>query len=432
MKNNALELNITYLSVDDLIPYVNNSRTHSQEQILQIAASIKEFGFLRPVLIDDKNTIIAGHGCLQAARKLGMEAVPVVNVKHLSEVQKKLYCIADNKLALNSEWDNSLLGLELQSIDELGGDIELAGFDALELESIFDEPDIIEDGLNDDNDIPDINETAITQYGDIWILGDHRIMCGNSLEEKDMKRLMEGKKANMVFTDPPYNVRINDIVNLGDIKHSEFAMASGEMSEEEFTDFLTRVMKLCASFSKDGSIHYICMDWRHILELSSAGKQAYTELKNICVWNKSNAGMGSFYRSKHELIFVYKNGKAKHINNFELGQHGRTRTNVWDYRAINAGGDKTELEMHPTVKPVEMIQDAILDCSKKNYIVLDVFLGSGSTLIACQKTGRKCYGVEISPHYCDTIIRRFESFTGQSAIHETSGKTFNEMSSLPE
>ena len=234
----------------------------------------------------------------------------------------------------------------------------------------------------------------------------------------------------MVFIDPPYNVPIDgNVCGSGSIKHREFAMAAGEMSETEFTDFLTTILGHLACHSISGSIHFICMDWRHILELLSAGRKVYAELKNLCVWNKDNGGMGSLYRSKHELVFVFKNGSERHINNVELGRHGRCRTNVWDYVGVNSlhEGRLDELAMHPTVKPVALVADAVLDCSKRDGIVLDCFGGSGTTLIAAEKTGRRGYLMELDPSYVDVTIKRFEKLTGKDAIHAENGSSFAEM-----
>jgi DNA modification methylase len=273
----------------------------------------------------------------------------------------------------------------------------------------------------------------LTKPGDLWLLGDHhRLLCGNALEVTDYRTLMNDARAAMIFTDPPYNVKIDGHVSgLGTIRHREFAMAAGEMSETEFISFLTRGCSLMARYSIDGSIHYICMDWRHMFELLEAGRLAYTELKNVCVWTKDNAGMGSLYRSQHELVFVFKHGRAAHRNNVDLGRHGRYRTNVWRYAGINSFSRKTDegnlMEIHPTVKPVAMVADAILDCSARGDIVLDPFLGSGTTLMAAERTGRICYGLELDPVYVDAAIRRWQAYTGGQVINASTGCSFDEM-----
>jgi DNA modification methylase len=267
----------------------------------------------------------------------------------------------------------------------------------------------------------DVIPTKIPQRvkaGDVWQMGNHRLICGNALEGEVVRLLMEGAKAQMVFTDPPYNVPIEGHVgNSGKTKHREFAMAAGEMTEEEFVTFLTSAMRNLRDYSHDGAIHFICMDWRHMSEMLAAGAEIYHSLKNLIVWVKDNGGMGTFYRSRHELIFAFKHGTTPHVNTFELGQHGRYRTNVWQYRGVNTRktGRMDELTLHPTVKPVQMIMDAIRDVSGRGDIVLDLFGGSGSTLIAASKAGRRAYLAELDPGYCDTIVARWEAYTGDQA-----------------
>jgi len=254
--------------------------------------------------------------------------------------------------------------------------------------------------------------------GDIWQLGGHRLICGDALDETLVSALMAGKQADMVFTDPPYNVKIDgNVCGKGQIKHQEFDMASGEMTRGEFTSFLQAAFKNQISHSRDGSIHFVCMDWRHIEEITKAG-HLYTELKNVIAWVKDNGGMGTFYRSRHEFVFAFKNGTAPHINTFELGQHGRYRTNVWEYKGMNSRSKNRleELALHPTVKPVQMIADAIKDVSPRGGIVLDIFGGSGSTLIAAHKTGRRAYLAELEPQYCGVIIKRWETYAKDEAI----------------
>jgi len=272
----------------------------------------------------------------------------------------------------------------------------------------------------------------VTAVGDLWQLGKHRVLCGDALDRASYSRVMGNRLAALVFTDPPYNVPIDGYASgLGKKQHSNFIMASGEMSEAEFTDFLSNACNLLARYSYDGSIHFICMDWRHVGELLAAGRAAYDDLKNLCVWTKDNAGMGSFYRSQHELIFVFKSGRNSHRNNVQLGQYGRYRTNVWNYPGVNSFSRSTDegnlLELHPTVKPVALVADAIMDCSARGDVVLDPFLGSGTTIIAAERTGRVCYGIELDPQYVDTAIRRWQSFTGLSATHGISDRSFKEL-----
>jgi DNA modification methylase len=269
---------------------------------------------------------------------------------------------------------------------------------------------------------------------DVWLAGGHRITCGDARDAAVYERLMQQEQAFMAFTDPPYNVRISGHVGgRGRTKHREFAVASGELSSSQFKAFLEQTLGLCAQHSVDGSIHYVCMDWRHSGELLTAGHAVYDELKNICVWVKTNAGQGSFYRSQHELVFVFKNGAAEHLNTFELGQHGRTRTNVWNYAGVNSfrAGRMDELQMHPTVKPTALVVDAMKDCSKRGSIVLDAFLGSGTTLVAAEQIGRRAYGIELDPAYVDVSIERWQRLTKRDAILEGTSLTFDEIRADP-
>jgi len=419
--------------VSNLRPYANNPRTHSPKQIAQIAESIKTFGFTNPILVDHENGVIAGHGRLEAAKKLGISDVPVICLEDMSKAQKRAYILADNKLAENAGWDRETLAIELQGLLEmdLGFEITTTGFEMGEIDVLIGELAGVE--ADEADLIPDINETAapVTQLGDLWALGTHRLLCGDALQVKSYERLLDGEKAELVFTDPPYNVKIDGHVSgLGKQSHNEFAMASGEMSEAEFTQFLEAVFRNLAHSSMDGAIQYICMDWRHLYELLCAGREAYSEFKNLCVWTKINGGMGSLYRSQHELVAVFKSGSASHINNVDLGRHGRYRTNVWAYAGMNgfqAGRDEA-LAMHPTVKPVALVEDAILDCSNRGGIVLDAFAGSGTTIIAAERAGRRGYGIELDPHYADVTLMRFRDLTGQEPVHMESGLTFSELS----
>ena len=424
-------LNIKNIQVEKLKPYDRNARTHSEKQIEQIAASIKQFGFNNPVLIDKDCCIIAGHGRVMAAQKLGLKDVPTIRLDHMSDDEKRAYILADNRLAEKAGWDQNILALELQhllEVPDLDFDVELTGFETPEI-------DLMIDGLNEpeadpDDQIPEPEEVAVSKPGDLWKLGDHLLYCGDSLKAESYDILMQGDKATLCFADPPYNVPIDGHVgNSGKTKHREFAMASGEMSVDEFTEFLKTVFGHAIEHSVDGSIHYQCMDWRHIGEIETARKLAGYDLKNICTWVKDNGGMGSFYRSRHEFIFVFKNGTAPHINNVQLGTYGRYRTNVWEYAGVNSFGNGRmgELKLHPTVKPVALVSDAIKDASKRGDIVLDNFGGSGSTLIAAERTGRCARLIEIDPIYCDVIIRRWQDLTGEDAIHTQSEHTFNKL-----
>jgi 16S rRNA G966 N2-methylase RsmD len=424
------------IAISALKPYPRNARTHSRRQIKKIAASINRFGFVNPVLIDEGNRIIAGHGRVAAVKLLGWREVPTLRIEHLDEAEKRAYILADNRIAEEAGWDRETLAIELQGLIDLDFSIELTGFGMAEVDLLLDgEAAAKAPDRNTDDDIPPLPApgTAITRPGDLWRLGQHRLFCGDATAAASYARLLGGAKAALIFTDPPYNVPIDGHVSgLGKVRHREFAMASGEMTSEEFRSFLESVFGHMAAHSADGSIHFVCMDWRHMAETLAAGESAYTELKNLCVWVKSNGGMGTFYRSRHELVLAFKSGTAAHINNFELGQTGRYRTNVWEYAGVNSFGRDRDLAlaMHPTVKPVTLVADAMRDCSKRRQIVLDPFAGSGTTVIAAQKTGRRAYVLELDPLYCDTIIRRWQAFSGKRALHGDTGRCFEETGEL--
>ncbi len=425
-KNTGSPLVYMCVDIDKIKPYPKNAKKHPPWHVNQIKNSLQEFGFITPIIIDDQHEIVAGHGRYAAALKMGLKQIPVILVSNLTKAQLKAYRLADNQLNLNTGFDPELLRIEIKELDDLNFELEAIGFDTGELDFMLGDAEPAKDDKADL--VPEIEENPITKPGDIWILRNHRLLCGNSLEPSNYKALMNGDTAHAIFTDPPYNVPISGhVCGNGKIKHDEFAMASGEMSDEEFEQFLSTVIALLIEFSKDGSLHYICMDWRGIYILLSAARGQYKELKNICICNKSNGGMGSLYRSKHEFVPVFKNGFASHTNNVQLGKHGRYRSNVWDYRGVNSFDGKDDLALHPTVKPVALVADAIMDCTHRHEIVLDPFAGSGSTLIACEQVGRIARCIELEPKYCDVTIRRWQDYTGEQAIHAETGQTFNEI-----
>ena len=394
------------------------------------------FGFIVPILIDGQGQLIAGHGRLLAAKLLSMTQVPAIKLEHLTEAQIRAFMIADNRLTENSVWNEHLLGEQLKalSVIELDFSVDVAGFEMSEIDLMIEGLAPAGRGKEDPADaIPALEaRSPVTRAGELWVLDRHRVYCGDARNEKAYSELMQRQRAAAVFSDPPYNDPIDGYVaGFGKIHHAEFPMACGEMGTGEFTAFLTDVLSLLARHSAPGALQFICMDWRHAPELLAAAQQAYTEFKNLCVWVKDVAGQGSLYRSQHELVFVFKSGKGSHRNNIQLGQFGRYRTNVWQYRRVNSlarATDESNLsDLHPTIKPVELVADAILDCTARGDVVLDAFLGSGTTVIAAERTGRVCYGIELDPRYVDTIVRRWQGFTGQSAIQESTGRPFNEI-----
>ena len=427
-------LSIAYRPIAEMSLDPKNPRDHSRKQICQIARSIKTLGFNVPVLIDSNSRLIAGHGRFLAAQQIGLTEVPTILLDHLTEAQARAFMIADNKLTENAEWDLKLLGEQLRDLSllDLDFDIEITGFETGELDLMIDSAESDTAGGHDAaDDLPAATGPAITRPGDQWILGKHVVLCGDALNPASYARLLHGAKAQMVLTDPPYNVRIDgNVSGFGAIRHREFAMASGEMTPDAFTDFLAGVMTALVKNTVPGSIHFYCMDWRHYAELSEAASAARLRQLNLCVWAKTSAGMGSLYRSQHELIFVFKNGREKHRNNVELGRFGRNRSNLWSYpgaAGLRSSDEGNLVALHPTVKPVAMVADAIMDVSARGDIVLDPFLGSGTSVIAAQRTGRRCYGIEIDPLYCDVIVRRWQAFTRDYAVRESDGRPFNEI-----
>ena len=402
------------VSIDPAATSARNARTHSRRQVDQIVASIEAFGFTNPILADPEGRLIAGHGRLLAARQMGMGEVPVIELAGLSEAQKKALRLADNKIALNAGWDVEILKLELAELrlPEFDMDLSLTGFSAGEVDVILQESAEPEEEV-----IPVVPSEPRTRPGDIWQLGEHRVGCGDGRDQAFLRAVVgEGRSIDAAFLDPPYNVKINGHANARG-RHREFAMASGEMTTSAFRSFLGETLGACAAVSRQGAVHFVCMDWRHMDDVTASSAGIYDELLNICVWNKSNAGMGSLYRSKHEMVFVYRVPGAPHFNAVELGKHGRNRTNVWDYASVNSlwGSRREDLALHPTVKPVAMVADAICDVTRRGELVLDIFLGSGTSLIAAERVGRVFRGVDIDPAYVDVAIARWENLTGKPA-----------------
>jgi DNA modification methylase len=409
-----------------------NARTHSRRQIQQLADSLRRFGAINPVVVDDHGFLVAGHARCEAAKQLGLSHVPAIHVSHLSPAELRAYALADNRLAESAGWDRPLLALEiaeLKELPEIGLDIGITGFESFEIDALL--TDLGRETPDPADEVIEARKgPTVARVGDCFQLRDHRLLVGDARERENFVRLLAGSKARMAILDPPYNLKIQGHVGgRGRTKHREFMCASGEMTAREFTRFLEQILVSCSTHSIDGSIHYVFIDWRHVGELTAAGKVAYDDLKNICVWTKTTPGQGTFYRSQHELVFVFKRGQAPHLNNFELGQHGRTRSNVWSYPGVNTfrAGRMDELRMHPTVKPVALIADALRDCSKRGDVVLDVFAGSGTTIMAAEQIGRRAACMEIDPAYVDVAIERWQRFTRCDAVLEATSETFDDL-----
>ena len=421
-------LAVEYLPLAELTLDPLNARLHKPAQINQIARSIAAFHFNVPVLVDAEGKVLAGHGRVLACRQLGWSEVPVIRLAHLTPAQARAFAIADNRLSETSSWDETLLANHLKELSELDLDfsLEATGFTVGEIDLKIQGLDIVGDDDPDEAAAP--IGPAVAAFGDLWTLGPHKILCGDSLEAASYVLLMGEERASMAFTDPPYNVPINGHVSgKGKVRHREFAMAAGEMTEPEFVAFLTKVCGFMAAVSADGALHYICMDWGHLFALLAAGRASYDSFLNLCVWAKPNGGMGGLYRSAHELVTVFKHGRAAHRNNVQLGRYGRNRTNVWNYASavgFGRGEDADLAAQHPTPKPVGMIADAILDVTERRDIVLDAFLGAGATLMAAERVGRICRGIELDPLYVDLTIRRWQRLTGDDAVRQD-GTSFN-------
>jgi DNA modification methylase len=427
---NEVHPQIEMLSPQSLRPNPRNSRVHSKRQIRQLAKTMNAMGFVGAIIIDETNTILAGHARFEAGKVRGMRLLPTLRVTGLSETQKRAFSLADNKLNEWGGWDREILVAELGDLASLLPDLELdlsiTGFQSAEIDSLF--ADLVPRPAPEDAP-PTFDPETVTVPGDLWVLSGHRLLCGNALCTTDVDRLIHGARARMVFTDPPYNVRIRAVQGRGRIKHAEFAFASGEMSPREYVEFLENSLGNAARASVDGAVHYVCHDWRHVGEVGEAAGEVYGAMLNLCVWAKTNAGQGSFYRSAHELIGVYRVGVSGHQNNIELGKHGRNRSNVWQYPGVNSfGAGRLEaLTMHPTVKPVALVADAMRDCTTKGDVVLDPFTGSGTTIVAAEKVGRKAFGLEIEPKYVDVAINRWEAYTKGEAVLDGDGRTYAEI-----
>ena len=388
-------LTIDYRKTGELIPYINNSRTHSDQQVQQVAASIKEFGFTNPILIDEDSGIIAGHGRLQAAQMMGMDEVPTITLEGLTEAQRKAYVIADNQLALNAGWDLDALKLEIDRLGELDFDIDLLGFDDDMLAGLMEEEPA--EGLTDEDEVPELEDDPVTVEGAVWVLGKHRLMCGDSTSIDAVDKLMDGNKADMVFTDPPYNI---DYQGVSDKREK---IKNDKMPDSDFKDFLIQSVMSCETM-------YVCCSWQYSHLFKEAMEEMARKPKAMIIWNKVNPAQHlDKYFKQHEIIFYYG----------DFGGQKTLRGDIWEMK-------RQRNTVHPTMKPVELIDMAMADQPEKKK-VYDGFGGSGSTLISCEKNHRDCYMMELDPKYCDVIIKRWQDFTGQEAVMESTGDKFNDM-----
>lgn len=420
---------IELVPVESLRAYAKTLKIHDDRQIGALATSIREFGFNNPIIIDPSNVVVVGHARLLAAKMLGMNVVPVIRASHLTPERVRAYRIADNRLAELGRFDPSVLQEELRELSKMNLDFELEtiGFNTPELDVMLGhDSDLSSDP---DDTVPQPPRVAVTRPGDLFVLGRHRLLCGDALVPASWSALVGAHQARMVFTDPPYNLDVRSFSGLGKTKHPNFLAGSGELDETGFIQFLGSAFARLAEVCVDGALWYVWMDFRHMHELMSAARANGLKLFNLGVWDKQSGGMGSYLRSQHELCFIWKQGSAPHINNVMLGKHGRNRSNVWSHPGLSSfgrGRDK-DLVDHPTVKPLHLAMEGIRDCTDRGDLVLDAFLGSGTTILAAERTGRVCFGTELDPVYCDVIIRRWQERVGGPVVHQASGLSFEEL-----
>jgi DNA modification methylase len=419
----APDIKIDWRNPADLKEARRKVRKIEDRHLADMVRAISHFGFVSPLIVRG-NRVVDGHVRLAAARALAMPKVPCIDVSHLSEEKVRLLAISLNRLAETGTWDLAELKFELEELETMELDLSLTGFTMPEIDIIFGDE---AEEKDKEEEIPDPPAVPVTVEGDLWLLGEHRVLCGSALAAADFERLMGGDLAAAVLTDPPYNVVIaGNVSGLGKTKHGEFQMASGEMSREQFEEFLTAYQAHCRKLLLAGAVAFAFMDWRSIDLLTNAARKAGFKHINTITWNKGSGGMGALYRSAHEFVGMFCNGDVPRVNNVELGKHGRDRTNVWSYPGANKPGTSgaEALKDHPTPKNLEMCADALRDVTNREEIVLDPFLGSGTTLIAAEKTARVCYGLELEPKFVDVIVRRWEKLTGSHAIHAETGETF--------
>lgn len=425
------QIRVDHVSPELLKAPERRLRIRSRVKLAAIARSISEFGFLIPIVVDPQLKIIAGIGRWEAARELKLTSVPIIRVEHLTDAQLRLFAIADNKLPEGVAWDHGELLLEIQEIELIAPELELtsSGLEIAEIDTLygrartteladFDEPAPVEEG------------PAINRSGDLWQLGRHVLACGDARDAALIKAMVGDRQARLLLSDPPWNLKIEGVVSgNGRVKHADFEMAAGEMTRDEFQHFLAEFLTASLPQLMDGALAYLFMDWRNLDTLCAAANHTRLEQKNLLVWCKDSPGMGSLYRSQHELIGLFKHGTAAHLNNIQLGRHGRNRSNVLFYPGMNGFGKgrSKALQTHPTCKPVSLLADIMLDASAPGDLILDPFGGSGSTLIAGEKVDRDACLVELHPPFADAIVRRFEALTHEEAVHLETGQTFAEL-----
>ena len=409
--------------------YRRHARIHTKRGLDLLAKNITRFGFVVPILIDVTGAIIAGHARVSAAKRLGYQELPALRLEHLSPIEVRALRLADNRLAELSEWNKEVLAIELKDLIEFDFDVSLSGFESPQVDILLNQqfPVI---GSTAADDMPPVQPGApVTRLRDLWVLDEHRVLCGDACNSDHYQGLLGEVRPHAMFADAPYNIPVDGTISgAGRIKHREFVQGSGEMSAAEYAAFISRFVASATGYTADGSVHFHCIDWRQLCLYEQACKPHYAAHLNTITWVKPNAGMGSLYRSQSEFVLAFRSGQSRHTNNIELGRHGRNRSNVWFYEGCNSinPARRRELLLHPTPKPVEMIADAIRDVTHRGQSVLDPFLGSGSTLIACEKTERACFGIELDPLYVDVIVRRWQEHTGRKARHLNTGLTFDQ------
>ena len=411
------EIELKYQNITNITPYARNSRTHSDEQVAQVAASIQEFGWTNPILIDETSTIIAGHGRLMAAQRLGLEQVPTIMLQNLTEAQKKAYVIADNKLALNAGWDEEMLAVEIEELLDQGYDTDLLGFEADEIDSLLADANKVDEGLTDEDAVPELPEEPISVLGDVWVLGRHRLICGDSTSMDVADKVTKNQKVDLVFTDPPYNA---DYKSRGNNELLRKGIKNDAMSDSAFDSFIDQFLPVIFTASKQGASFYICCNWKDSYpRFYQKINDSKMNVSSCIVWDKKSGGMGwQDYRYQYEFIIYGFKKDAAHS-----WYGGRSETDIWQ-----CNRETRSQYVHPTQKPVEIIERALVNSSKSGDAVLDLFGGSGSTIIACEKTGRNANVIELDPIYVDVIVKRWQEFTGKDATNEGTGKTFNELS----